>query len=147
DDFLWNENGIWQNASEETQDLIRQQETRFVIATLRAYPREQLFISFRSFRRQLTTFGLTNGSDAWFSEALDGVLPGSGSHYLQSRQAQRTLPDEFFTSVQKWTVIASIVLMGVLAPFVWRHLSPRLVGLTAVIFFTVIANAFVTGVL
>jgi hypothetical protein len=66
---------------------------------------------------------------------------------LQSRQAQRTLPDEFFTSVQKWTVIASIVLMGVLAPFVWRHLSPRLVGLTAVIFFTVIANAFVTGVL
>jgi len=147
DDFLWNANGIWQNASHETQDLIRQQETRFVIATLRAYPREQLFISFRSFRQQLMTFGLTNGSDAWFLEALDGVLPGSGSRYLQSRQAQRTLPDEFFTSVQKWTVIASIVLMGVLAPFVWRHLSPRLVGLTAVIFFTVIANAFVTGVL
>jgi hypothetical protein len=147
DDFLWDANGIWQNASQETQDLIRQQETGFVIATLRAYPREQLTISFRNFRQQLTTFDLTNNPDAWGLAVSEGALPGSRSRYLQSRQAQRTLPDEFFTSVQEWTVITSIVLMGVLTPFVWRYLSFRLVGLAAVIFFTVVANAFVTGVL
>ena len=37
--------------------------------------------------------------------------------------------------------------MGVLTPLVWRQLPPRLAGLAAVIFFTIIANAFVTGVL
>jgi hypothetical protein len=39
------------------------------------------------------------------------------------------------------------VLIGTLAPFVWRHGRPRVAGLTAVIVFMVIANAFVTGVL
>jgi hypothetical protein len=32
-------------------------------------------------------------------------------------------------------------------PLIWRHGRPRVFGLTAVIVFVVIANAFVTGVL
>ncbi len=147
DNFLWDANGIWQNASPDRQELLRQQETPFVLATLRAYPREQLFISFRNFWQQLTTFGVSNGPNAWVLEKFENALPGARSRYMQSRQAQQTLPNEFFTSVQIWVVILSLVSMGVLTPFVWRHAPPRFVGLAAVIFFTVIANAFVTGVL
>ena len=147
DDFLWDANGIWQKASPDTQERILREERFFALATLRAYPREQLSISFRSFLQQLTSFGVSNGPNAWVVEAFEGVMPGARSRYVQSRQAQQTLPNEFFTSVQEWTVIVSIVLIGALTPFVWRHLSPRLVGLAAVIFFAVVANAFVTGVL
>ena len=146
DGFLWDANGIWQKASPGARELILQQETRFVLATLRTYPREQLSISFRNFWQQLTTSDLSNGPNAWVLKTFDGVLPGTRPAYLQSRQARQTLPDEFFTAVQDWTVITSLVAIGVLTPFVWRHLSPRVVGLAAVIFFTVIANAFVAGV-
>jgi hypothetical protein len=147
DTFLWDANGIWQNASPDRQELLRQQETPFVLATLRAYPREQLSISFRNFWQQLTTFGVSNGPNAWVLEKFENALPGARPRYMQSRQARQTLPNEFFTSVQVWAVILSLVSMGVLTPLVWRRLPPRLIGLAAVIFFTVIANAFVTGVL
>ena len=147
DDFLWDANGIWQSASQETQELLLQQETPFVLATLRAYPREQLSVSFRNFWRQLTKFGVVNRPSTWFFEDFENALPGTRWRYLQSRQAQQTLPDKFFTSLQVWTVIASIVSLGVLVPLVRRHLPHRLAGLTAVIFFAVVANAFVTGVL
>ncbi len=147
DDFLWDANGIWQNASQETQELLLRQEMPFVLATLRAYPREQLSISFRNFWRQLIRFGVFNGPSGWISDDFENAFPGARWRYLQSRQAQQTLPSEFFTSLQAWTVIASIVSLGVLVPLMRRHLSHRLVGLTAVIFFAVVANAFVTGVL
>jgi hypothetical protein len=147
DDFLWDANGIWQNASEDTQALLLQQEAPFVLATLRAYPREELSISFRNFWQQLTRFGVYNGPSGWVFDDFENALPGARWRYLQSRQAQQTLSSEFFTSLQDWTVIASIVSLGVLVPLVRRHLSHRLVGLTAVIFFAVVANAFLTGVL
>jgi hypothetical protein len=142
DSFLWDENGIWQNASTEQQDLLRRQEMGFVMATLRVYPRQQLLISLHNFWRQLTTFDLSEDANDLF---LDWTLPGAG--YAQGRQAQQKLPEDLFTSVQSWTVIASIVLIGVLLPFAWRRLSPRLAGLGVVILFAIIANAFVTGVL
>lgn len=142
DSFLWDEDGIWQNASTEQQDLLRRQEMRFVMATLCVYPRQQLLISLHNFWRQLTTFDLSEDASDLF---LDGALPGAG--YAQGRQAQQKLPEELFTSVQSWTVITSIALIGVFTTFAWRRLSSRLAGLGVVILFAVIANAFVTGVL
>ena len=43
--------------------------------------------------------------------------------------------------------MTALVLIGALTPFIWRRGRPRVFGLTAVIVFVVIANAFVTGVL
>lgn len=142
DNFLWDENGIWQNASTEQQNLLRRQEMGFVMATLRVYPREQLLISLHNFWRQLTTFDLSEDSSDLY---LDWAPAGAG--YAQGRQAQQKLPEDLFTSVQSWTVITSIALISVLLPFGWRRLSPRLAGLGVVILFAIVANAFVTGVL
>jgi hypothetical protein len=147
-EFLWNLDGIWQTASPATQERLRQEEMPFVLATLRTYPREELFIAASNFWRQLTTFDLGDyGPNRWVLDVFEKVLPGTRSHYLATSQAQDDLPDDFSTTAQNWAVGTSLVLIVALTPFVWRHWKPRLFGLAAIIVFMVIANAFVTGVL
>ncbi len=148
DNFLWGANGIWQSADEATQERLRQEEVPFILATLRAYPRQQLSKSAGHFWQQLTAFGLWDlDANGWVLEVFDHVLPGGRPRYLQGRQVRNALPLEFFTSVQNWTIIVSLVVMGGLTPRLWRRRPPRLVGLSVVIVSLVIANAFVTGVL
>jgi len=148
DDFFWKTDGIWQSADHATKKRLRQEEMRFVLATLRAYPRQQLSKSAGNFGEQLTTFGLWDlGPNDWVLEVFDRVLPGGRPHYLQSRQARNALPVEFFTSVQSWTIITSLVVIGAFAPRLWRRRPPRLIGLSVVIVPMVIANGFVTGIL
>jgi hypothetical protein len=146
DVFLWGANGIWQNTDDESAQRLTQEEMPFVLATLRAYPRQQLTRSAIAFWQQLAAFGLydLDASDV-VSDEYDSVFPGERPHYLRSRQAQNTLPLEFFTSVGNWAIIVSILMICALAPFLWRKRSARLVGLTVVILSTVIANALVTG--
>jgi hypothetical protein len=147
-EFLWNLDGIWQKASPATQERLRQEEMPFVLATLRTYPREELCVSATNFWHQLMTFDMGDyGPNLWVVGVFEKVLPGARSQFLATRQAQDALPDEFSTSAQNWAVMTSLVLMGTLAPFVWRHGKPRVVGLTVVIVFMIIANAFITGVL
>lgn len=146
-DFLWEVHGIWGSSSAEEQERLREEEMPVVLGTLRAYPREQLIISAHHFWQQLQTFGLSDyDPNPWILEMVDTVLPGARARYLQSRQAQETLQEEFFTSVQDWTVVASLVLIAVWTLFV-RQWSDRVIGLTAIITFMVIANAAVTGIL
>jgi hypothetical protein len=148
DDFLWAPQGIWQSASAVTVERLREEETPFVLATLRAYPREQLAKSVSNFRQQLTAFGLWDlGPSDWIAQTFDEVLPNARSHYLQSRQGRDVLPFDLFSSVQDYTVILSIVVIGVLLPLALRRHSPRVAGLSVVIVSMVIANAFVTGAL
>jgi hypothetical protein len=148
DDFLWAPDGIWQRASEQTKAQLREEEIPFVLATLRAYPREQLSKSAVNFWHQLTTFDLSLfHPDDWVLQEFDIVLADERSSYLQSRQARDALPLRVFTSIQDCTIIVSLMLIGVFAPRIWVRLSPRLTGLGLVIVSTVIANAFVTGIL
>jgi hypothetical protein len=146
DVFLWGANGIWQNTDDDSAQRLRQEEMPFVLATLRAYPRQQLTKSAIAFWQQLAVFGLydLDASDV-VSDEYNNVFPGGRPHYLQSRQAQNTLPLEFFTSVGNWTILVSILMICAGAPFLWRKRSARLVGLSVVIVSTVVANALVTG--
>ena len=146
DEFLWGEKGIWSQADEDTGLRIRQEETAFVLATLRAYPRAQLSKSAANFWQQLQTFGLyLFGPSDWMSEQFPTVLPREHSQCLAARQAQNALPLEFFTSVQNWTVIASLVVIIVFAALLRVRRQPKLLGLALVITSTVLANALVTG--
>ena len=147
DDFLWGVHGIWLSSSLEQQERLRGEEMGIVLSTLRAYPREELIISADHFWEQLHTFGLSDyDPNPWILQMIDTVLPGARARYLQSRQAQETLHEEFFTSVQDWTLIASLVVIAIWAVLV-RQWSRRVIGLTVVIVFVVIANAAVTGIL
>jgi hypothetical protein len=148
DDFLWSDKGIWQSASEEKQARLQHEEMRFVLATIRAYPAEQLKKSAANFGNQLTALGLDDlGSNDWVLGEFDQVLPREKSSYERSRQIADALPLEFFSSVQEWTVIASLIVIAAFFPYVWRHRPARIFGIGVVIISTVLANALVTGVL
>ena len=148
DDFIWASDGVWQRASEQTKAQLRQEETKFVIATLRAYPRQQLLKSAANFWHQLITFDLSLfHPNEWVLHELDAVLPGERASYLHSQQARDALPYKLFTSFQNCTVVGSLILIAVFAPHIWSHRSAPLAGLALIIVFTVVANAFVTGIL
>ena len=74
------------------------------------------------------------------------VMPVARLRYVQTRQAQETLHEEFFAALQYWTVLASLVAIGTGLVFV-RHWSGRMTGLTTIIVMAVTTNAAVTGIL
>ena len=146
-DFLWGVDGIWLSSSEDERERLRDEETAIVVGTLRAYPREEFIISAGHFGEQLHTFGLSDyDPNPWILQMVDKVLPGTRSRYMQTRQAQETLHEEFFASVQNWTVMGSLVVIAVWIVFV-RQWSRRVIGLTTIIVFVVVANAAITGIL
>lgn len=147
-DFLWSADGIWQRSSPAEQERMRSEERSIVLGTLLAYPRAELVASAGSFWRQLYTFELSDyDPNPWVAAMVDTALRGARPTYLRSRQAQQTLPDDFFTVVQDCTVVASLGVIAFWAMFRRRQRSARLVALAAIIGFVVFANAAVTGVL
>lgn len=148
DAFIWAEDGIWQNADDDARKRMLHEELPFVLATLRAYPRAQLLISARNSRDQLRAIGLydLDASDYVLSE-FDKTFPGERQRYLDGRQAKNLMPLEFFSSVQKWAVIASLGVIAAFTVVLWRQRPFRLLGLGVVIVSVVAANAFVTGAL
>lgn len=148
DDFLWSDDGIWLSASEEKRAALQREEMRFVIATVRAYPLEEIKKSAANFGNQLVTLGLDDlGSNAWVLSEFDSVMPGQKPIYQQSRQIRDALPLGFFTSVQEWTVIASLIVIAAFIPYLWRRQPARILGLGIIIISAVVMNALVTGVL
>lgn len=148
DDFLWSDNGIWARASEEKQARMQREEMKFLLATLRAYPGEQFKKSAANFGNQLTALGLDDlGSNDWVLGAFDEALPREKSSYERSRQIRDALPLEFFSSIQEWTVIASLIVIAAFSPYVWRRRPAQILGLTVIIISSVLMNALVTGIL
>src|SRR5207244_10489140 len=148
DDFLWSAHGIWQSASLAQQERIRKEETRIVLGTLRAYPREELVVSAGHFWRQLHAFGLWDyDPNPWILAMVDTVLPGGRPQYLETRQAHETLHEDVFTSVQDWTVALSLLVIACWGLFLRQYWSPRAIGLATIIGFVVVVNAAGTGVL
>jgi hypothetical protein len=148
DDFLWSETGVWQSASPEKQVRLQGEEMRFALATIRAYPGEQLKKSAANFWGQLTTFRMDDlGPADWVFEYFDQAMPAEKSDYRHSWQFNEALPFDFFSSVQGWTVIASLVVIAAFIPYLWWRRPARILGLCVIIVSTVIMNAFVTGVL
>jgi hypothetical protein len=145
DEILWGAQG-WSEASDEDQRELSREEMTVVKGAFREYPREELRIFAAHFFRQLLTYGVYSyDANAWLGESINVAMPGQAGRYLRSRQAQGTLDEDFFTLVQKRAVIVSLVVIGLFAMFARGLWSRRLAGLTAVVIYTVLANAAVTG--
>jgi hypothetical protein len=148
DDFLWNSNGAYDSGSGAEKEQIVQEEMPLVLATVRAYPLQQLSRSAANFWDQFFHYGIYGfNQNDWMLAQFDEVLPRARASYLGSRQAHDALPLDLFTEIQWWTIVASLAAIALLIPFLWRRHSPRLAGLTLVVAATVAANAVVTGVL
>ncbi|MGD0730299.1 MAG: hypothetical protein ABR956_03480 [Terracidiphilus sp.] len=148
DNFLWAPDGIYQTASNEENQRLTQEEMPFVLATLRAYPRQQFSRSAANFLGQLKTFGFWDlGASAWVLDQFDSILPRAKTSYVRSRQARDALPLDLLTSIQIWAVRASLFVLAVFVPALWPRPSSRIFGLSLVIVSMVIANALVTATL
>lgn len=148
DTLLWDEDGAYQSATDDERNQIDHEEMPLVLATLRAYPKQQLSRSAANFSQQLLSFGLYGfDSNPWMLEQFDEAMPSAQSSYLRSRQAHDALPLDMLTEIQWWTIVASLAAIAVLIPFLWRRHSTRLAGLSLVVVATVVANALVTGVM
>jgi hypothetical protein len=148
DDFLWGPDGAFATATDDEREQMGQQEMPFVLATVRAYPREQLFKSAVNFLGQLKAFGIYGFDPSpWILDQFNEVLPKAQASYVASRQARELLPLDLMTSIQSATVFVSIGMIAASIPFLWRRCSARLVGLSVIVVAIVIANAFVAGVL
>jgi hypothetical protein len=150
--FLWAPKAIWRNASLPKQERLRDEEAIIVVGVLKTYPKEELEISLRHFWHQLLTFGLWNYyPDPYILEVFDDVLPPHAKlQYLRSRQAMTALHENVFTLIQAWTVVLSIFMVIGLGSIMFmdaRYRDRKLIGLAAIIIFSVITNAAVTGIL
>jgi hypothetical protein len=148
DEFLWADGGVWQSASGEQQERMLREEIPLALATLRAYPETQTRVSFNNFREELSDFGLWDfDPNEWVESHIDTVLPGTQVRYMRTRQARSRLPNEFFSTVQRWVVMASVLAIVAGLPLLWIRRHWRILGLAAIVLPVVIANAFVTAVL
>jgi hypothetical protein len=147
-DFLWPEQGIWNTSPPGEQQRLKGEELRFVAATLREYPRQELRIASGNFFTQLHSFGAYIENDPFILQWMDRALPGARGRYLNTKEAKRTLHEEFFRVLQEWTVVvALVVIAGMMIAVPRERWSQRLVALSATIVFVVIANAAVTSIL
>lgn len=148
DEFLWAEGAIWTTASPEKQQQLRREEMPFVLATIRAYPREQLAKSLDNSWQQLTNFDVDDfDSNTWMDAALPNVIPGADIPYKRSLQSRSALPENSFSTMQFWVVIASLLFVLFSLPILWRHRSIRLFVLSLLVLPTVLANGVLTAVL
>jgi hypothetical protein len=148
DDFLWAEGSIWTTASPAKQQELRREEMPFVLATIRAYPREQFAKSLDNSWQQLTNFDVDDfDSNTWMDAALPNVLPGANIPYSRSLQSRSALPENRFSTIHFWVVITSLLIVLVSLPFLWRRRNLRLIGLSAIILPVVLANGILTAVL
>src|ERR1035441_4278883 len=127
DAFLWDANGAYRSGSDTEKAQIDQEEMPLVLATVRAYPSQQLSRSAANFWDQFLHFGAYgfNAND-WMLQQFDEVLPRSRASYLGSRQAHDALPLDLISEIQWWTIAASLAAIAVLIPFLWRRHSPQL---------------------
>lgn len=152
DDLLWATDESTEGGEDSESGIDRErmakEEMPFVLAAVRAYPREQLQKSAANFWDQLTAFGLYGFDPSkWMLRQFDEVLPRARASYLGSRQARDALPLDMLTDIQWWTIVASLAAILTAIPLLWRRHSSRLPGLAVVVAAIVVANALVTGVL
>jgi hypothetical protein len=148
DAFLWDDHGIWPSATPGEQLELRREELPLALATLRAYPRQQLAVSAANAWQQLTGFGLDDfDSNAYMQSNLNTVIPNGRAAFDRTLQAHDATPWHPFTIAQNLTVLASLLATLALLPQTISRRNTRLLGLVTIILTAVILNAILTGVL
>jgi hypothetical protein len=148
-DVLWGEGSIWAGSDEAKRERLRAEETRVVVAALRADPWGQLEASARNAASQLTHFGMAGSffPDTYILARIRDALPGSADRWLRSRQARGELHQEGFTRLHYASFGLSLLVLAALAIPLWRARPRRLEALVALVGVALLANASITGAL
>lgn len=150
-DFLWSDNGIWSVTTYDEQDELEREEWPLVLATVRTYPGQQAAVSLHNFTHELTMFALDSFHYDDYTQAnLNAAIPNARATYDRSLQVRDAMPESFFTIVQEITVLASLLLIAFALRRTLRSSGicrNRLLALTGVVAFVVLANACICGAL
>jgi uncharacterized protein YceK len=148
-DFLWDQNGVYQLSTVQEQAQLRSEEMPLVVSTIRAYPKQQILRSLQNFIWELMNFGTMNEvvHNDWMQEHLDGAVRGARESYERAEPIYNAMPTSAMRQVQEIGLPVSAVVVGILLPWVWRRGQARLLWLTVVVVFVVLTNALLTGVL
>jgi len=145
--LMWTEHSIWKTATPEQRLQLQREQVPLAVATLRAYPLQQMGRTGSNVVQLLTTTGPWDflAYPVFTPEAVKFMAPGSAAAYARSRQAHQGMPQELFRAVQAWTVAAAALVAAWLLWRTWRRSEARLLGLACVLLSAVAANAFVGG--
>ncbi len=142
DRFLWSSDGVWSVvrwlSRADAQPGCSLRDGRHP----RIPPREQFLRSSVNVLTQLeyydlVGFGLSSDAGAEMHKAF----PQAETSYLHSRQAHDNLPLHFFNWVHRAGVVASLIVVAVLLPWLWRVRPRSLIALGFVIAVCIGANA------
>ena len=144
-DVLWGETG-WDQSAPEQHEAWQREEMTVVLGALREYPWEEAKACARHIGEQLLHYSLHcfNGV-TWTEGDLDSVVRDGDAHYARSRQAREEVPEDLFTSVQEWTLRASLLLIAAGLLSARRRMPFQLVLLTVTVAGVLLANAAVAG--
>ncbi|AEU35158.1 hypothetical protein [Granulicella mallensis] len=148
DDFLWLPTGIFSGATEAEKQQLRREEMPLVLATVRAFPREQLRASLKNAWQQLLYFEIADfGNSSWMESSLNRVMPGAEASYRRSLQSRNEVPSDFFSDLAEWTVGGSLLVVVGMMPLLWRWRAWRLCGMALIVLPVIGLNAVLTGAL
>jgi hypothetical protein len=148
DVFLWSEGSVWQSCKDDECDELVREEMPLVLATLRAYPRQEFELALGNAWEQLSEFGVRDfDATDWIPAEMSHALPTERASYERSRQSHNGLPLKFVSDVQFWVVILALAVIAGCALLLRGRLPLLLVELTAAMIFMVLSNAVVTGAL
>jgi hypothetical protein len=148
DNFLWGSDGLWPNLTEDESERFMREEMPFVLASIRAYPHQELARASRSVFEQLGIFGLNDLDPSGYTlSQFPNVLPQARASYLSGRQGRNAIPLDDITSFQFWVVMASLGVILLCVPHLWRSRPAKLLGLTLIVAAVELANAAVTSTL
>jgi hypothetical protein len=148
DNFLWGDDGLWPSLSEDEGQQLIKEEMPFVMATIRAYPKQEFLRASRSVWEQLGIFGLNDLDPSGYTlSQFDPVIPAARPAYMRSRQGRNVIPLDEITEFQMWVIAASALIAVAFVPWLWRTRPTRLLGLTLIIVAIELANAAVTSTL
>lgn len=146
DQMLWASDGLWESLTDDEQERMLDEETHFVIATVRTYPRAVLQRSASNLWQQLQMFGLKDlEGTQYMAASFAQVMPAERAAYLHSRQARNALPLQGLSQFQAWMFLASAVIAPVLLTAFRGRMPPLLLQLAMVSFFVLLVNAAATG--
>ena len=159
DDFLWGmtpKNGVFETASHDSRRALGEEQVRFALAAVTAYPLQQAQASLKNTIAQLST---TDLSDLTYKPSvrasLAGNLPAEHLSQLRASRAWReALPLKLLQMLQ------TLALLTALSAAVWMTAHPRqtltveqdedqsaAIAFTLLVVAGVFANAAVCGVL
>ncbi len=146
--FLWSPEGFYQSASSDTKQQLSNEDLNVFLTAALEYPKIQFQASFKNFLEQLSLFGVSE------FETSSRVYLESAPYYMDNENLKRFQKSLAVSEIYPFSLISIVVygfsflsLFVVVILLKSKKLSSIAVSLAITIFFALILNAGICGIL